>query len=154
MTNDIVAIIVTYNRKELLKESILSFFQQTYQNFSIYIIATASTDGTYEYINDMLDNDRLYYFNTGKNLGGAGGFSFGIKEAVQHGFSYLWIMDDDTLPKPTALEELLAAKTILKDDFGFLFSDVKWIDGSPCSMNVPNVSKQWIENTQLNKDGL
>ena len=98
MTNDIVAIIVTYNRKELLKESILSLFQQTYQNFSIYIIDNASTDGTYEYINDMLDNDRLYYFNTGKNLGGAGGFSFGIKEAVQNGFSYLWIMDDDTLP--------------------------------------------------------
>ena len=61
MTNDIVAIIVTYNRKELLKESILSLFQQTYQNFSIYIIDNASTDGTYEYINDMLDNDRLYY---------------------------------------------------------------------------------------------
>ena len=154
MTNDIVAIIVTYNRKELLKESILSLLQQTYQSFSIYIVDNASTDGTYDYINDMLNDNRLYYFNTGKNLGGAGGFSFGIKEAVQNGFSYLWIMDDDTLPTPTSLEELIAAKTILKDDFGFLCSDVKWIDGSPCAMNVPNVSKQWIENTQLIKDGL
>ena len=35
MNNDVIAIIVTYNRKELLKESIEALLQQTYKNFDI-----------------------------------------------------------------------------------------------------------------------
>ena len=47
MNNDVIAIIVTYNRKELLKESIEALLQQTYKNFDILVIDIASTDGTY-----------------------------------------------------------------------------------------------------------
>ena len=45
-----------------------------------------------------LTRKNVKYINTGSNLGGAGGFSFGIKQAVQQKYEYLWIMDDDTMP--------------------------------------------------------
>ena len=33
-----------------------------------------------------------------ENMGGAGGFHEGIKYAFEHGFDYIWLMDDDGVP--------------------------------------------------------
>ena len=63
-------------------------------------------------------------------------------------------MDDDTIPTPSALEELMNADHILNGEYGFLCSHVEWKDGNPCAMNVPNVSNEWINNTQLIQEGL
>lgn len=154
MKNSIVAIVVTYNRKKLLIEAVKALLKQTYEFFDIFIIDNASTDGTFEYIKDISENSRVYYMNTGENLGGAGGFHYGIKEAVNKGYEKIWIMDDDTIPTPPALQELLNAEILVNDSYGFLCSDVKWTDGSACAMNVPNVSNQWIHQTQFLQDGI
>ena len=79
-------------------------------------------------------------FNTGANLGGAGGFSFGMRKAVELGYSYIWAMDDDTYAEPNALEELLKADRALKGNYGFLSGLAFWIDGSVCSMNRQHTS--------------
>lgn len=39
-----------------------------------------------------------------ENMGGAGGFHEGIKYAFEHGFDYIWLMDDDGFPAETCLE--------------------------------------------------
>lgn len=154
LMNEIVAIIVTYNRKVLLNEAIDALLNQTFNQFDIYIIDNASTDGTYDYIQEKINQfQNIFYMNTGENLGGAGGFHYGIKKAVEQNYKKIWIMDDDTIPTPTALEELMKADNILKD-YGFLCSDVKWVDGNPCAMNVPNISNTWISNTQYLSYGL
>ena len=75
--NNIVAIIVTFNRKELLGEAIEALCSQTIQSFDIMVVDNASTDGTKEYIFSYVNNGTIQYFNTGKNIGGAGGFHFG-----------------------------------------------------------------------------
>lgn len=80
---EIAAVVVTYNRKELLKKNIEALLKQTYKEFDIYIIDNASTDGTYEYIKEYIDSNQIHYENTNKNLGGAGGFNFGIKKVVE-----------------------------------------------------------------------
>lgn len=154
MKNEIAAIIVTYNRKKLLKEAIIALLNQTISDFNIFIIDNASTDNTFKYIEDLIDNEKVNYLNTGKNLGGAGGFHFGIKEAIQQEYKKLWIMDDDTIPTCNALEELLKVDNQLGDNYGFLCSDVKWIDGSPCVMNVPNISNKWVQETNLLQQGI
>lgn len=87
----------------------------------ILIIDNASTDGTYEYIKDLLNDARILYFNTGANLGGAGGFSYGIRLATEKGYSYCWIMDDDTIAEKDALSELIVASDKV-ENFSFLCS--------------------------------
>lgn len=72
--NSVAAIVVTYNRKILLRENLQALCKQSYEKLDILIIDNASTDGTYEYIKDLLNDARILYFNTGANLGGAGGF--------------------------------------------------------------------------------
>ncbi|WP_434309635.1 glycosyltransferase family 2 protein [Hominifimenecus sp. rT4P-3] len=140
----ILAVVVTYNRKQLLKECLESLERQT-MACDILVVDNASTDGTGEWLKNER-GDRVQYYNTGSNLGGAGGFSKGMREGVRRGYSYLWMMDDDTIPKSDALEQIWKTSDLLSGNYGFLSSFVRWTDGSPCEMNVPGVSKKWRED--------
>lgn len=151
MQRKIAAIIVTYNRKELLEKCIRKILMQfVAEQVDIIVVDNASTDGTCEMLQaEFNSNTQIKYENTGSNIGGAGGFSFGIRYAVEQGYEYLWIMDDDTIPKENTLEELLKADELLEGEYGFLSSYAEWIDGTPCEMNVPAVSLQWRENIRM-----
>ena len=135
----VTAVVVTYNRKELLKESILALSNQDYKPLSILIVDNASTDGTYEYIKDLIGRN-VEYVNTGANLGGAGGFNFGMRKAVENGADYVWIMDDDCIVHNDSLTALLSASENLNDNFGYLSSQVLWQDNTPCKMNIQRTS--------------
>lgn len=151
----IAAVVVTFNRKELLKECIEALLNQTRQVIDILVIDNASTDGTKEYIDDLLNDDNVFYINTGSNLGGAGGFSFGLKEAYNRGYDYMWIMDDDTIVKPNTLEEFIKADKKLDGKYGFLTSCVLWTDDSYCTMNRPLVDlDNWIADYKMVEEGL
>lgn len=142
------AVVVTYNRRELLLESINALLQQTYKVMEINIIDNASTDSTYEYLyqNNIIDNPKVKYYNTNENLGGAGGFNFGIKKAYLGKGDLFWIMDDDTIPSITALEELIKVyHKVDNNKLGFLCSNVKWTDGNACNMNIPHKTDRWID---------
>lgn len=138
MNNIVAAVVVTYNRKKLLKECLENLLNQDYRNLDILVIDNASTDGT-EAIVSQFEDKRVKYINTGKNLGGAGGFQFGVQKAVIQGYDYLWLMDDDTMPTKSALQALMAFATA-NPQFGFLSSKVLWKDGSICNMNIPKVT--------------
>ena len=89
MTDKLAAVVVTYNRLSLLKKNIEALQKQKLKiNMDILIIDNASTDGTGKYIKE-LKNKKIQYFNTGKNIGGAGGFNYGIRKAVEE--KYKWI---------------------------------------------------------------
>ena len=134
-SKQVSAVVVTYNRKELLKESLIALGSQNYKNVKILVIDNCSTDGTKDYIKDVLKDERFVYINTGANLGGAGGFNFGMKEAVKLGSDYIWVMDDDCIVHEDSLEKLVKFAEEKKDDFGYLSSVVRWTDGSICKMN-------------------
>lgn len=92
--NSTAALIVTYNRKELLKQSIEALLRSE-TPCDIIVIDNASTDGTETALEPFIGSGRISYHNTGANLGGAGGFNFAIKTALKQGYEYMWIMDDD-----------------------------------------------------------
>lgn len=106
-------VLVTYNRKDYLLKCLDALINQSYTINRIFVIDNNSNDETYdvchEFINRKLSNTDIIYFNTGENLGGAGGFEFGIKLALKEDIcaDYLWIMDDDVLPKDSCLESLM-----------------------------------------------
>lgn len=134
----VTAVIVTFNRKELLKESIEALLNQNYKNFDVIVVDNASTDGTYDYIKDIIEiNDGVRYVNTGANLGGAGGFNYGIREAYNNKCDFIWVMDDDCIVHNDTLEKLIEADENLNGEYGFLASKVLWKDGNICQMNVP-----------------
>ena len=132
--NSVAAVVVTYNRLMLLQKCIEKLGAQT-APCDILIVNNASTDGTTEWL-EAQRGEHLYARNTGANLGGAGGFNYGTRWAVEDGYKYLWLMDDDCLPEPDALEKLLEADELLGDEYGWLSSVALWTDGTECKMNV------------------
>ena len=137
MRNDrVAAVVVTYKRLPLLKKCIERVRAQT-TPCDILVVNNASTDGTAEWLAEReTNNSRLHVKNTGENLGGAGGFNKGMRWAVEAGYDCLWLMDDDCLPEPDALEKLLEADTLLGGEYGWLSSRCLWTDGSVCNMNL------------------
>lgn len=119
------AVIVTYNRMELLKKTLISLCNQSTKLSGILVFDNFSSDNTYNYLVDMqytncseyetLTNKEwngltAYYYRNGTNEGGAGGFSKGMKLAVNLGWDYIWIMDDDVNPEEDCLEKLIKAQ--------------------------------------------
>ena len=133
----VAAVIVTYNRKALLKDCLRAVLAQTRAVDAIYLIDNASTDGTPEMlvVEGFLAEPRLRHCRQGDNLGGAGGFARGI-ELARPGHDWLWLMDDDTIPRPTALAALMrVAERPWHRRPALLASRVEWSDGSLHPMN-------------------
>ena len=152
---NVAAVIVTYNRKKFLKKCIEALLEQEKsEECDILVIDNASTDGTKEEIVKYIELEQVIYINTGNNLGGAGGFNFGIKEAVRLGYKYIWLMDDDCIVHKDSLKELLEADKKLDGNYGFLSSVVLWKDGTVCKMNKQKISSNWFEQEMLLKCGL
>lgn len=93
----LAAVIVTFNRKELLGENIRMLLKQTRPFDKIFVVDNCSTDGTPEYLKDRgwMDDPRFVYVKTHANIGGAGGFYTGTKAAYEAGADYIVLMDDD-----------------------------------------------------------
>lgn len=103
----------------------------------ILVIDNGSTDGTREAVAPLAEKKQIIYTNTGRNLGGAGGFSVGIRFAYSLGYKYLWLMDDDVEVRSDALTALFDADRRLSGNYGFL-SGIAYFGHSEelCRMNV------------------
>lgn len=135
----IIAVIVTFNRKLYVIECIKRILHQVEYSCDILVVDNGSSDGTKEEI-QKISSPSIIYINTRKNLGGAGGFFWGINYACKLGYNYVWLMDDDTFVEATALKHLVLADRELKDNYGWLSSRVLWIDGQDCEMNIQRSS--------------
>lgn len=148
----VVATVVTYNRKDLLKQCIECLLHQKCEPFDILIVDNGSADGTKDMLQSYLSDSRISYYNTGSNLGGAGGFHAALKEAVKRGYEYAWMMDDDTMPSETALQEFLKAADSLPDHYGFLSGKALWVDGSVCKMNEQKLlDKKTVDQNRVRR---
>jgi GT2 family glycosyltransferase len=137
--NKIATIIVTYNRLALLKEEVEALRMQTYKDLQMIVVNNGSTDETPQWIEQQEDIISIHQ----ENVGGAGGFFTGIKYAAENGYEYCWIMDDDVICQPTALEELVKAYKAVPN-VGFVCSRVIGTDGQP--MNTPFADMRPSEN--------
>ena len=106
----VAAVVVTYNRRQLLARCLEAIRAQTAQLERIYVIDNASTDGTAEMLDEagFLEDGRIELCRLPTNTGSAGGFHAGMRRAYEAGHAWLWLMDDDGYPAPDCLERLLA----------------------------------------------
>jgi rhamnopyranosyl-N-acetylglucosaminyl-diphospho-decaprenol beta-1,3/1,4-galactofuranosyltransferase len=105
---NISAVVVTYNRFELLVQCINSLRKQSTKLNKIIVINNGSTDNTLEWLKHQND---LLVINQ-NNLGGAGGFSRGLEEALKYDSDWFWIMDDDVEATTDCLTNLIQYSVI------------------------------------------
>ncbi|MEI0448290.1 glycosyltransferase family 2 protein [Brachyspira intermedia] len=101
-------LIPTYNRKDLLKRALESVLKQTYKNIEIYVTDNASTDGTFEVMQELLKNDkRIIYSRREENTGSL----YNGSEAYSHlkGKYAIVLCDDDYFLSNTFFENAVKA---------------------------------------------
>src|SRR5699024_2786274 len=127
---NVVAVIVTYNRKELLATCLRAVANQTRKPDGILVVDNASSDGTREMLRHEFPDVELLTLPT--NTGGAGGFSAGINLLLEKkSADFAWLMDDDAEPKATALAPLVSAmETDSGAAPGFVASRVETPEGT------------------------
>ncbi len=142
-SENIVAVVVTYNRKQLLAECIAALRQQSLPVDKIMIVDNASTDHTQEYLSEQgipLAGSNLIYLRLATNIGGAGGFHEGLRQAMALGSEWIWVMDDDSIPACDALATLLNKQSEFTAVKPYLLaSKVLWTDQTLHSMNIPSL---------------
>lgn len=136
MTN--AAVVVSFNRKELLRKCLESLQHQTLQLDEIIVVDNSSTDGAAEMVADEFPSVILY--RSAKNLGGAGGFSWGVEIAITRGHHTAWLMDDDGNPELDAFEKLIDAFGGDISPFAFAASLVTVGRDEPNMRNPPEFS--------------
>lgn len=116
-------VVVTFKRQELLAKLFDSFCQLTRAPWRIIIVDNENSSQTEKMVEDLLVRtntlwgvddepdsegkfDRVVYAPQSDNLGGAGGFSNGVRRAYELGAKWFWVMDDDVMVIPEAIERL------------------------------------------------
>lgn len=135
------AVIVTHNRKIDLIKNLEMIYNQTIMPDMVYVVDNCSTDGTVKELENLnyFCDKRFRYMNTGKNIGGAGGFSYGTKVAYQAGMQWILLMDDDGRPlRPNTIEELMKKALRLYDNNKKIFLNSLVADGDILSFQLGN----------------
>jgi rhamnopyranosyl-N-acetylglucosaminyl-diphospho-decaprenol beta-1,3/1,4-galactofuranosyltransferase len=130
----VCAVVVTYNRRDLLVECLDHLERQSRPPERILVVNNASTDGTAE----LLDaRDGVDVMHLPENLGGAGGFERGLERAHADGHEWMWLLDDDTFADERCLETLLDGVSRAPRRPSVMTSVVRWRDSSLHPMNRP-----------------
>lgn len=138
----VIAVVLTYNRRELLRRCLDAVYAQTIPCDRVFVIDNASSDGTREML-EGLSFPNLEVHVLSRNLGAAGGFNMGFRLAYQQGADFVWMMDDDVIARPDALQHLLEADTLLTEQkigHTYLLSTAFTEDG--LVTNTPEISDQ------------
>jgi rhamnopyranosyl-N-acetylglucosaminyl-diphospho-decaprenol beta-1,3/1,4-galactofuranosyltransferase len=137
----VTAVVVTFNRRELLRDCLDALAAQTRPVDRIVVVDNASTDGTPELLTS--EYPAVHAIRMAHNEGATGGFHEGMKAAAP-ATDWLWILDDDTIARPDSLERLLAGLARVPDGPppALLASRVEWTDGRAHPMNMPIVRRR------------
>ncbi len=103
----ILTIVVNWNKKDMLRHVLECLRTLGGTPFDVVVVDNASTDGSPDMVRE--DFPEVHLLETGKNLGGTGGFNAGMIYGLQHPkkYDFFWFLDNDVNVFPNALDGLL-----------------------------------------------
>ena len=104
--HSVCAYLVSYNRPELVKQSVGALLSQTRAVDKIVIIDNDSNDETRRVLNELASPTVEVIFLP-ENSGGAGGFSLATRLFSGSQFDYALLLDDDCIAAPAMVEKLV-----------------------------------------------
>jgi rhamnopyranosyl-N-acetylglucosaminyl-diphospho-decaprenol beta-1,3/1,4-galactofuranosyltransferase len=97
------AVLVAFNRDNLLERSLKHTLSQTRPPDHVYVVDNANLSSTKK----LVESAGAVYLSGAVENGSAGGFAIGIHHAVNTGCDYIWTLDDDGYPHNDCLKNLL-----------------------------------------------
>ena len=105
------AVVVTFNRLDLLKRALDSYDSQTSPFRNLIVVDNCSSDGTYEFLEEWKQLPHCYnciVYHSPENLGGAGGFAYGQSKAIELDADWVFVADDDAILTDSLFEKFYA----------------------------------------------
>ena len=132
-------IIPTYNRSSILFNTIKKVFNQTWKNIQLIIVDDYSSDDTRKTIQSINDS-RIKYKRTERNLGCAGARSLGVQSSEGE---FITFLDDDDEWKNNYLKNQLQ-----------VFKEYPFLDFVICDYQVQNIkgSRQFYNMKPFSKN--
>ena len=128
MNTSVCAILVNFKNEKKTVECLRALEKNSIQPACVYIIDNVSTSESQKYFWSFTFSFKVRWIWNKENLGFAAACNQGILAAeAEYGSSYIWLLNNDTLPEPTALEALL--KKADSTNAGITGSLIKKING-------------------------
>jgi glycosyltransferase involved in cell wall biosynthesis len=95
-------IIPTYNRADLIMETLESVFNQVYKNYEVIVVDNCSTDNTQELLQPLIENNRIRYIRHDRNYERSRSRNTGMEHAKG---DFLTFLDSDDFMYPSCLAD-------------------------------------------------
>ena len=103
----VAAFVMTYNRAEILRQTLAALLQQTVVPDLITVIDNGTDIATKKVVEEV-GSDSVSYHSMGSNTGPAGAAAYALQTLSARGFDYIYWGDDDDPPKThDTIERLL-----------------------------------------------
>lgn len=137
----LVAVVVTHCRLAQLQTTLGALLAQPARDLAaVLVVDNASDDGTPDWLASQGDA-RLTVVRSDTNLGGAGGFERGMREAMERLTpDWIVVMDDDARPEAGAFAAFHALDL---SGYDGVAAAVRHPDGTICDMNRPTYNPFW-----------
>jgi len=106
-TPRVAIVLLNWNSTADTLACIESIRNLTYKSFQVVVIDNSSRQAEYLTLKSRCINELI--LRQKRNLGFARGCNVGIRWALQNGFEYVWLLNNDTVIAPESLSELVRA---------------------------------------------
>lgn len=106
---DICVVLVTFNRKDDLEKTLKAYETQTHLPRAVIVVDNHSTDGTDALLAAwQAQEGKIAHIvvTMPENVGGSGGFAAGLSKAMELPHEWVFVSDDDALPRADTLQQL------------------------------------------------
>jgi GT2 family glycosyltransferase len=104
--SSVASVAVCWNGKAILPGLLESLLNQTRPLSELIVVDNASTDRTIELLGEQYPSVKVIRLE--KNEGVSGGYCAGLEYALERGYDWVWMLDQDSRPLPWTVETLLA----------------------------------------------
>lgn len=100
----VLALVLTHDAPEMLGRCLDALGAQTRPLADVLVVDNASAQS----VHDVVAARHGRVLRLDENVGPAGGYAAGLHAALESDAAWIWVMDDDCVPAPNALESLAA----------------------------------------------
>lgn len=108
--DSVLIVVLNWNNLADTKRCLASLSKLNYSNFTLLLVDNASTEkGTVTALTEFETTHKdLVLLRNDRNLGFAGGVNTGIRYGLDHDFDYIALFNNDAIPEPDWLSQLVA----------------------------------------------
>lgn len=125
MINKLAVVIPNWNGEDIISQCLDSLFAQSVA-CTIIVVDNGSIDESATIISKKYPD--VILLKQPKNLGFAGGVNVGIRYAIDHGFDYVGLLNNDAVADKRWLEHLVGTLTKTKKHLGAVMATVASLD--------------------------